>query len=117
MSSYINKGWYTEVPMFKMCPDLKTLVINCKPFNAPMESSSFTLVGVYGPPQAALMEITDEEKILPDSLLIILGDFNRANLKHKLQNYRQHINCPTRDTSTLHYCFNRSVPVATHCRT
>ncbi|KAI3356004.1 hypothetical protein L3Q82_017277 [Scortum barcoo] len=42
----------------------------------------------------------------------------RANLSHKLPNYRQYIKCPTRDTNILHHCHTtlknayRSVPQA-----
>lgn len=56
----------------------------------------------------------------PDSLLIVLGDFNRVNLDHELK-YRQHIECSTRDRNTLnHYCICRSVPhealgLSDHC--
>lgn len=45
-----------------------------------------------------------------DSLLIVLGDFNRVNLNHELK-YRQHIEWSTRDRNTLnHYYICRSVP-------
>lgn len=84
------------------------------------------LVAVYIPPQACVTEalhrladqITDVEKTHPDSLLIILADFNRANLKLELPKYRQHVTCPTRDMNTLDHCYTtiknayRSVPRA-----
>lgn len=40
-----------------------------------------------------------------DSLIIILGDFNRAKLNQELPKYRQHVNCPTRDNNTLDHCY------------
>ncbi|XP_026037583.1 uncharacterized protein LOC113030385 [Astatotilapia calliptera] len=84
------------------------------------------LVGVYIPPQAnannALCELADQittlERKFPDSFIIILGDFNRANLNHELPKYRQHIDCPTRDNIILDHCYTtlkdayRSVPRA-----
>ncbi len=50
-------------------------------------------------------QITDTEQQHPDSVLIILGNFNIANLSHELQKYRQHITCPTRDSNTLDRCY------------
>ncbi len=102
-------------------PHLETLSINCKPFNSSQGFSSFILVGVYIPPRACVSEalqhqITDMEQKHPDSLLVVLGDFNRANLSHELPKYRQHIKCPTRDTNILGHCYTvikntyRSVP-------
>ncbi len=49
--------------------------------------------------------ITDIKQKPLDSVLIILGDFNKANLSRELQKYRQHITCPTRDSNTLDHCY------------
>ena len=63
-------------------------------------------------------QITDMERKHPDSMLIVLGDFNRANLSCELPRYRQHVKCPTRDKNTLDHCYTvlkdtyRSVPRA-----
>ena len=125
---YINEGWCTDVTVLKKScsPHLETFFINCRPFYSPREFSSFILVGVYIPPQACVTEalqhladqITDEERKHPDSLLIVLGDFNRANLSRELPRYRQQVKCPTRDKNTLDHCYivlkdsYRSVPRA-----
>ena len=125
---YINDGWCTDVTVLKKScsPHLETFLINCRPFYSPREFSSFILVGVYIPPQACVTEalqhladqITDEERKHPDSLLIVLGDFNRANLSRELPRYRQQVKCPTRDKNTLDHCYivlkdsYRSVPRA-----
>uniref|UniRef100_A0A8C9W7S9 Reverse transcriptase domain-containing protein n=1 Tax=Scleropages formosus TaxID=113540 RepID=A0A8C9W7S9_SCLFO len=95
------------------CPDLEALFINCKPFYSPREFSSFILVSVYIPPQACVNaalqqlgdQITDTEQQHPDSVIIILGDFNKANLSRELPKYRQHITCPTRDSNILDHCY------------
>ncbi len=50
-------------------------------------------------------QITDTEQQHPDSVLIILGDFDKANLSHELPKYRQHITCPTRDSNILDHCY------------
>ncbi len=49
--------------------------------------------------------ITDTEQQHPDSVLIILEDFNKANLSHELPKYRQHVTCPTRDSNILDHCY------------
>ncbi len=112
---YINKDWCTDVTVLKKScsPHLETHFINCRKFYSLREFSLFALVGVYIPPQACATErlqqladpITDVEKKYSDSLLIILGDFNRANLTHELPKYTQHIKRPTRDTNTMDHCY------------
>uniref|UniRef100_A0A9J8BEH4 Reverse transcriptase domain-containing protein n=1 Tax=Cyprinus carpio carpio TaxID=630221 RepID=A0A9J8BEH4_CYPCA len=112
---YINERWCTDVTVFKKmcCSDLETLFINCKPFYSPREFHSFILVSVYIPPQAHVSlalqkladQITETEQQHPDSVLIILGDFNKANLSRELPKYRQHVTCPTRDSNILDHCY------------
>ncbi len=95
------------------CYDLETLFINCKPFYSPRAFCSFILVSVYIPPHANARsavqkladQITETEQQHPDSVLIILGDFNKANLSRELPKYRQHITCPTRDSNILDHCY------------
>ncbi|KAK3546757.1 hypothetical protein QTP70_035027 [Hemibagrus guttatus] len=125
---YINERWCTDVTVLKKmcCPDLEAFFMNCKPFYSPREFSSFILVSVYIPPQAhvssALQHLADQithtEQQHPDSVIIILGDFNKANLSHELSKFKQHISCPTRDKNILDHCYTtikdayRSVPRA-----
>ncbi|KAI5085717.1 hypothetical protein C0J45_2273, partial [Silurus meridionalis] len=125
---YINEHWCTDVTVLdKYCsPNLESLVINCKPFYSLREFSSFILTGVYIPPQANVNDslqnlanqISGLEQKHPDSLFIILGDFNRAKLTLELPKYRQPISCPTREKNTLDHCYTvlkdgyRSVPWA-----
>ncbi|KAL0195062.1 hypothetical protein M9458_008634 [Cirrhinus mrigala] len=95
------------------CSDLEALFINCKPFYSPREFCSFILVSVYIPPQAHVSlalqkladQITETEQHHPDSVLIILGDFNKANLSRELPKYRQHVTCRTRDSNILDHCY------------
>ena len=112
---YINERWCTDVTLLKKmcCSDLETLFINCKPFYSPREFHSFILVSVYIPPKAHISlalqkladQITETEQQHPDSVLIILGDFNKANLSRELPKYRQHVTCPTRDSNILDHCY------------
>ncbi len=123
---YINERWCTDVTVLKKmcCSNLETLFINCKPFYSPQEFCSFILVSVYIPPQAHVSsalqiladQITDTEQQHPDSVLIILGDFNKANLSRELPEYRQHITCPTRDSNILDHCYT-VIKDAYHCPT
>ncbi len=109
---YINEGWCSTLK--KMCsPNLEALFINCKLFNSPREFSSFILVNVYVPPDACVSaamqqlaeQISETEQRYPDYLLIILGDFNKANLSRELPKYGQHVTCPTRDSNILDHCY------------
>ncbi|KAI4893083.1 hypothetical protein NFI96_025602, partial [Prochilodus magdalenae] len=83
------------------------------PFYSPREFSSFILAGIYIAPSACTSDalkqlaeqITKVEREFPDSLLIILGDFNSANLTKEIPKYRQHIACPTREGNTLDKCY------------
>ncbi|KAL0173200.1 hypothetical protein M9458_033511, partial [Cirrhinus mrigala] len=112
---YINERWCTDVTVIKKmcCSDLEALLINCKPFYSPREFCSFILVSVYIPPQAHVSlalqkladQITETEQQHPDSVLIILGDFNKANLSRELPKYRQHVTCRTRDSNILDHCY------------
>ncbi|XP_061148798.1 uncharacterized protein LOC133163169 [Syngnathus typhle] len=112
---YINERWCTDITVLKeFCsPLLETLFINCRPFHSPREFSSIVMAAVYIPPHARASEatqmladqVTDMEKLLLNSLIIVLGDLNRANLAHKLPRYRQRVTCPTRGAQTLDNCY------------
>ncbi len=101
---YINERWCTDVTVLKKmcCSDLETLFINCKPFYSPWEFCSFILVSVYIPPQAHVSsalqkqadQITETEQQYPDSVLIILGDFNKAISPVNCQNTDSMLHVP-----------------------
>ncbi len=50
-------------------------------------------------------QITETEQQNPDYVLIILRDFNKANLSRELAKYRQHVTYPTRDSNILDHCY------------
>ena len=112
---YINKGWCNDVTVIlQHCSsDLETFFIHCKPFYSPREFASFILVGVYVPPEGNVQDVqrtlADQircvERTNPDSLVIVLGDFNKGNLTHELPKYKQFIKCPTREENTLDHCY------------
>lgn len=95
-------------------PDLEHLSILCRPFYLPREFSAVIPIAVYIPPQAntisALSSLHDViSKHLsdhPDAALLVIGDFNKANLKQVLPHFFQHISCPTRGERTLDHCYS-----------
>lgn len=42
----------------------------------------------------------------PDSAFIVVGDFNRVNMRKVLPKFYQHINFPTRGDQTLDHCYS-----------
>lgn len=68
---------------------------------------------VYIPPAADSREaqrvlaehVLKVERSFPDSLVIMLGDFNKGNLSQELPKYRQFVKCPTREKNTLDHCY------------
>ncbi len=76
-------------------PHLEHLSIICRPFYLPREFSSIVVTAVYIPPQAdtslALSKLHDELSGYinkhPDAAYIIVGDFNKANLKKVIPNF------------------------------
>ncbi len=113
MCFYINERWCTDVTVLKKmcCPDLETLFINCKQFYSSWEICSIILVSVYINLAHVILDlqklaeqITETEQQHVDSVLIILGDFNKANLSH--EKCRQHVTCPTRDSNILDHCYS-----------
>jgi len=41
----------------------------------------------------------------PDAAVVVVGDFNRANLKKVMPTFHQHIMCATRGERTLDHCY------------
>ena len=49
--------------------------------------------------------VTATESAHPDSVVIVLGDFNHTNLKKFLPRYKQHVDCATCNDKTLDQCY------------
>ena len=70
-------------------------------------------MGVYIPPDAGAISamkllaarVTATESAHPDSVVIVLSDFNHTNLKKFLPRYKQHVDCATRNNKTLDHCY------------
>ncbi|KAK3530808.1 hypothetical protein QTP70_002838 [Hemibagrus guttatus] len=53
------------------------------------------------------MKLTLHQTQHRDTVLIVAGDFNRANLKRAAPNFHQHITCPTMGGRTLDHCYTQ----------
>ena len=42
----------------------------------------------------------------PEAAFIVVGDFNRVNMRKVLPKFHQHINFPTRGDQTLDHCYS-----------
>ena len=107
---YTNCGWCNDVTVIQQhsSPDLEYFFIKCKPFYSPRVFVSFILVGVYIPPHGSCARGTTHARRPDtdlDSLVIVLGDFNKGILTRELPKYRQFIKCPTREQNILDYCY------------
>lgn len=60
------------------------------------------MVSIYSIIQQLANQITGFEQNGSNSVIIASGDFTKANLRHELPKYRQHINCPTRENNDNH---------------
>jgi len=123
----INQMYCKNVSMIsKGCSEnLEYLTSKCRPFYLPQEFSSITLTAVYIHPRAdvglALSElsnvINNYENKDPDTMSIILRDFNQSNLTSVLPNFKQCDTCRTRGENIIDHCYvNTSFnPFRTHC--
>ena len=111
----VNKRWCIDSKLTStLCSrDLETITVDCRPFYSPREFASIVLMGVYIPPDASATSamkllaarVTATESAHPDSVVIVLGDFNHTNLKKFLPRYKQHVDCATRNDKTLDHCY------------
>lgn len=113
---YINENWCKQVTVkYSFCSDdLEYQVLSCRPFYLPREFGSVIIINVYVPPTAKDKEVREQllkcidkyEKENPESVKIILGDFNQFELDEYIPNYDQYVKCTTRGENTLDkmYC-------------
>ena len=113
----VNKRWCSDVRIVSRgcTTDLEYLTIKCRPHYLPREFSSVTMTAVYIHPAAdttvALGHlsdiISDYENHDPDTLSVVYGDFNSANLRTVMPNFIQHVSCTTRGNKTLDHCHSK----------
>lgn len=116
---YINDQWCTNfTTKSTFCNELvELLVVSCRPFYLPREVSSIRLILVYVPekPSSEADRCAVAERIAdavsnclnenPDSAILILGDFNGCDISGDLPNFKQYVNCSTRNDKILDLCF------------
>lgn len=115
VSFLVNDRWCTNITtIYRSCsPELEALIIQCRPFYLPREFASIILVAVYIPPQAVATsaieqlsaQVTELERAHPDSVLLLMGDFNHVNLNKSLPRYKRQIHLATRGEKTLDQCY------------
>ncbi|KAJ8367455.1 hypothetical protein AAFF_G00317520, partial [Aldrovandia affinis] len=113
----VNSRWGSDIAVItKHCsPALELLAVKVRPFYLPREFSSAIITAVYIPPQADKTRALEDlygvinglEKAHPEAASIVVGDFNRANMRKVLPKYHQHINFPTRGEQTLDHCYSQ----------
>ncbi|XP_053702104.1 uncharacterized protein LOC128747907 [Synchiropus splendidus] len=108
---YINNNWCinTTPVSSHCCVDIEFLIVKCRPFYLPREFTSVTVVALYIPPSADCKQalsvlhqaISDVQSTHPESVFIVAGDFNQANMKTVLPAFHQHVDFATRGENTL----------------
>ncbi|KAK1802700.1 hypothetical protein P4O66_021237 [Electrophorus voltai] len=113
----VNNSWCNNANVVTLTcscsPNLELLALKLRPFYLPREFTSVIINTVYIPPQAnmdtALWELhealTQFQAQHRDAALIVVGDFNSANLKRAVANLYQHVTFPTRGNRTLDHCY------------
>lgn len=107
---YIHNDWSNNcIIIDRHCsPDLEFMVVKCHLFFLPRELTVVIVNAVYIPPDAKvnvtlvllLDAVNIQQRAHPDSVHIIAGDYNQAELKTVLPHF-QHVNCLTRGDNTL----------------
>ena len=97
-------------------PEVKYLMISCRPHYLPREFSSVLFVAIYLPPQheagtkTALHQlykaISKEENTHPEAALLVARDFNEGKLKSVLPHFYQHVTCATREEKILDHLYS-----------
>ncbi|KAK1803718.1 hypothetical protein P4O66_021122 [Electrophorus voltai] len=113
----VNNSWCNNanvVTLTRSCsPNLELLALKLRPFYLSQEFTLVIINTVYIPPQAnmdtALCELHEALTQLQtqhrDAALIVVGDFNSANLRRAVPNLYQHVTFPTRGNRTLDHCY------------
>ncbi|KAK1798026.1 hypothetical protein P4O66_000522 [Electrophorus voltai] len=94
----VNNRWCNDANVVTLAcscsPNLELLTLKFRPFYLPQEFTLVIVNTMYLPPQANT-----------DTALILVGDFNSANVKRSVPNLFQHVTFPTRGNRTLGHCY------------
>ncbi len=112
---YVYENWCNNGTIIdRHCsPDVEYMSVRCRPFFLPRELTVVIVTAVYIPPDASvntafsllLNTINEQQRVYPNGVHIIAGDFNKANLKTVLPKLYQHIKCSTRGENTLDHVY------------
>lgn len=118
--AYIRDAWCQDATVVsKHCSPLaEFMIVKCRPFYLPRETSSILLVATYISPtsnisnrNAALNElyqaINEQQTAHPDGFIILAGDFNHADIKPVLPKFHQHVHFPTRGDNILDFVYTQ----------
>ncbi|XP_054632319.1 uncharacterized protein LOC129181302 [Dunckerocampus dactyliophorus] len=117
----INQNWCTDTKTLSSgcSSDLEHLMVRCIPFYSPREVSSIILCAAYIPPSAAAASAAQQladhvltaENSYPDSVVLVLGDFNHVSMRKTLPRYKPQVHISTRLDKTLDQWYS-SIPEA-----
>jgi len=118
---YVNERWCTSVTVREQyCSnDIELVSVALRPFYLPREFQRVFVTVVYIHPKADVKVAADkirevvqgQESTCPDSIRLVLGDFNECRLSKVLPHYRQYVKCKTCKDNTLDLCYG-NVPRA-----
>ena len=121
---FVNRRWCTDITVKKVhcCNDIELLSVSLRPFYLPREFQRVFVTVVYIQPNAdskaaadKIREVIQEqETACPDSIRLVMGDFNKCRLTGSLPNYRQYITCTTCNGNILDQCYG-NIPRAYRC--
>ena len=115
--AYVNERWCDESNIkIKDCfcsENIELLCFSARPYYLPREFSNIFVMVVYIQPNAnvdtAASKIQDVFSRIaassPDSVQMVLGDFNSCDLRSVMPHFYQYVDIPTRGTRTLDKCY------------
>ena len=111
----VNNKWCKNICIKSQHCDknIEILALGLRPFYLPREFASIHLLIVYAPPDSNYNDasetltntINDIENNSPDSVIIILGDFNQCKFQQCIPHFQQFVKCPTRNDAILDLFF------------
>ena len=114
--AYINQSWCNNFSIHtKFCSKfIEILILNLRPFYLPREFNKVYVIVVYIPPDSNYRNARDNlleyinllENESPEAVKIILGDFNKSDIRGFISSYVQCVKCSTRGNAILDllYC-------------
>ena len=111
----INKNWCTDICMISQgsTPNLEFITIKCRPSYLPRDISSVMLTAEYINPRpdtnSAVKDlhntITKCQNDDPNTVSIVAGGFNQANMESTMPENKQNATCPSRNNRILDHCY------------